>query len=81
MYCGWVYFVPIFSADDWTCQPTTGETPPPLVSHTFTMIDDHRAAVFGGSSDGSVANRLNETYVLDMEKWVRLCIGLRVRVL
>jgi len=50
----------------WTVQPTTGDKPPPLTGHTFTKIDHHRAAVFGGF----FGNRTNDTYMLDMETWV-----------
>ena len=55
----------------WSVHPTTGEKPPPLADHTFTKIDHHRAVVFGGWT-GSC--KLNDTYVLDMETWVRMCI-------
>ena len=51
----------------WTQQVSTGDRPPPLAWHTFTKIDHHRAVVFGGSTGKSYTN---DTYVLDMEKWV-----------
>ena len=58
------------AADEWSVQPTTGEKPPQLASHTFTKVDHHRAVVFGGHTGSSV---INDAYVLDMKTWVRMC--------
>jgi len=58
-------------ADTWSNQPTTGEKPPPLASLSFTKVDHHRAVLFGGYT-GSY--KVNDAYVLDMEKWVRKCV-------
>ena len=57
----------LIPTDVWSAQPTSGESPPPLAYHSFIKIDHHRAVVFGGWSE---SGRLNDTYVLDMEKWV-----------
>ena len=54
----------------WSVQSTTGEQPPGLSHHTLTLVDPHRAVVFGGI-DGQ--RRVNTTYVLDLDKWV--CIA------
>ena len=56
----------------WSAQPTTGEKPPPLESHSFTKIDQHRAVVFGGFTGNK---ETNDTYVLDMETWVWRCVS------
>ena len=40
-----------------------------MASHTFTMIDHHRAVVFGGRAE---SGKMNETFVLDMKTWVRI---------
>lgn len=61
----------IFPAEVWVVQETTGEKLPPLSSHTFTKIDHHRAVVFGGFT-GTLAN---DTYMLDMETWVRMSMS------
>ena len=58
-------------AGEWAVQRTTGESPPPLAGHTFNRIDHHRAVVFGGFTGRS---RKNDTYVLDMETWVGVCV-------
>ena len=55
----------------WTEQPTAGRKPPALRDHTFTKIDNHRAVVFGGDTESLMGSRTNDTYVLDMETWVR----------
>ena len=55
----------------WSLQSTTGEQPPPLAWHTFTKIDHHRAVVFAGFTGKSMNN---DTFVLDMETWVRMCM-------
>ena len=57
-------------AETWTVQATTGEKPPPLYDHTLTITGRHRSTVFGGNSGGR--RRHNDTYVLDMETWVRM---------
>ena len=61
-----------FPTDTWTAQATTGEKPPALYGHTLTMVDQHRSLLFGGYGGGYH----NDTYILDMETWVRvsLCI-------
>ena len=58
----------------WAEQPTTGEKPPPLSSHTFTQVDHHRAVLFGGWT----GRRINDTYILDMKTWVWKCMCLHM---
>ena len=53
--------------DTWSVQPTTGEKPPPLAYHTFTLTGRHTATVFGGV--GGI-KKYDATYLLDMETWV-----------
>ena len=63
-----IYFCSVtVPAGVWAVQPTTGQKPPPLSHHTFTMIDHHRAVMFGGYTGSS---KVNDTYVLDMKTWV-----------
>ena len=52
----------------WSTPATTGTPPPPCVDFTFTMVDGHRAVLFGGyqPDTGTVA----DAYIIDMEKWV-----------
>lgn len=64
-----VRFYPQFYTDEWTLQATTGLSPPALYGHTFTMIDHHRAVVFGGLGYGQLGY-VNKTYLLDMDTWV-----------
>ena len=59
-------FIP--PADLWSVQATTGDRPPALYGLTLTKIDQHRAALFGGSDGRNRQN--NDTYVLDMATWV-----------
>ena len=63
-----------FPTETWTAQATTGEKPPALQGHTLTMVDDHRAVLFGGSKDRTWYNDV--TYILDMETWVRVSLWL-----
>ena len=51
----------------WKEQATSGEKLPGLWGHSLTMIDTHRALLFGGS-DGREA--YNDAYILDMDTWV-----------
>ena len=53
-----------------TAQTTTGDEPPSLNGCTLTLIDQHKAVLFGGY-DGHEYR--NDTYLLDMEKWVYAC--------
>ena len=48
-------------------QATSGEKPPGLWGHSLTMIDTHRALLFGGL-DGW--RRHNDAYLLDLVTWV-----------
>ena len=59
-----------FPTDTWTAQDTTGEKPPALCGHSLTLIEQHRAAMFGGSN--GLGHYRNDTYLLDMETWVRV---------
>ena len=51
----------------WRAEATSGERPPGLWNHSLTMIDTHRALLFGGL-DGR--KRHNDAYLLDLVTWV-----------
>ncbi|XP_064393440.1 uncharacterized protein LOC135340941 isoform X2 [Halichondria panicea] len=47
----------------WSSPELRGERPPPCSIFTFTMVDQHRAVLFGGSQSGR--GRLNDVYLFD----------------
>ena len=51
----------------WTIPEPTGDKPTKLARNSLTMIDQQRAALFGGY-DGKRGH--NETYLLDLETLV-----------
>lgn len=58
-----------------TAQTVTGDEPPSLNGCTLTLIDQHTAVLFGGY-DGHEYR--NDTYLLDMEKWVRVLLAVQI---
>ena len=52
-----------------TCSspPVGGTRPPPCVSFSLTMIDDHQAVLFGGTQS---TGKSNDVYVLSMTRMV-----------
>ena len=52
----------------WSSIVCTGTRPPPCSAFTLTMIDNHRAVLFGGWQGG---HRSNDAYILDMSIMVR----------
>ena len=46
----------------------TGARPPPCESFSLTMVDDHRAVLFGGYVAGHGAS--SELYILDLKRMV-----------
>lgn len=64
-------FLVMFSLDLWSPVNTSGSRPPPCSDFSFTMIDDHRAVLFGGMSGQSYCNH---TFVLDLQTMVTVCI-------
>ncbi|XP_064393791.1 kelch domain-containing protein 2-like [Halichondria panicea] len=48
----------------WSSPELRGERPPPCSSFTFTMVDQHRAVLFGGYQPGR-DDRVNEVYLFD----------------
>ena len=55
------------SSGTWSSITCTGTRPPPCVSFSLTMIDNHRAVLFGG---GQAGNRSNDAYTLDLATMV-----------
>ena len=51
----------------WSPQEASGTLPPPINRSTLTMIDDHRAVLFGGRQK---EYRTHGVYVLDLAKMV-----------
>lgn len=60
----------------WSTPDVVGDIPPPCVDFSFLSIDDHRAVVFGGFQPDKGA--VSETYILNMEKWVRVKLTIEV---
>ena len=54
----------------WRYQATTGDKPPALSGHTLTIVTG-KGALFGGYDGG---RRHNDTYILDLETWVRVSL-------
>lgn len=54
-------------AGRWTVVHTTGMKPPPCAAFSFTRIDSQRVLLFGGRQR---RQRVNDAYILDLEKWV-----------
>ncbi|XP_064393167.1 uncharacterized protein LOC135340740 isoform X1 [Halichondria panicea] len=48
----------------WSSPELRGERPPPCSHFTFTMVDQHRAVLFGGIQSGR-RGRLNEVYLFN----------------
>ncbi|XP_064393126.1 uncharacterized protein LOC135340711 isoform X2 [Halichondria panicea] len=48
----------------WSSPELIGERPSPCSDFTFTMVDQHRAVLFGGDQPGH-GGRLNDVYLLD----------------
>ena len=58
------YYVLCLLLGKWSSLQTTGERPPPCNYFSFTMVDDHRAVLFGGFQGGK--RRTNDVYLLDL---------------
>ena len=52
----------------WSSPQTTGKRPPPCSTFSFTMVDDHRAVLFGGFQGGK--GRTKDVYILDLRSMV-----------
>ena len=52
----------------WSSPQTTGKRPPPCSNCSFTMVDDHRAVLFGGVQCGR--SRTNDVYILHLRNMV-----------
>lgn len=55
-----------FVSGKWSSPAVTGKSPPPCDDFTLTMVDHHRAVLFGGFS-GTFVKHL---YVLDISRMV-----------
>ena len=61
----------IFIIGTWSRLEVTGKCPPVTGDFSLTMIDSHRAVMYGGYLGR--AGFTNDTYILDLEKMV--CTG------
>ena len=52
----------------WSSPPVSGTRPPPCAGFSLTMVDDHRAILFGGYQPGR--GKSNDVYVLDLSRMV-----------
>ena len=52
----------------WTIPKLVGQRPPPCGGVTFTMIDPHRALLFGGRQE---TGRVSSVYIFDFRELVR----------
>ena len=52
----------------WISPTVSGNQPPPCMCGTLTLVDDHRAVLFGGSNEVST----NDVYTLDIRRMVSL---------
>ncbi|XP_064393447.1 uncharacterized protein LOC135340946 isoform X2 [Halichondria panicea] len=48
----------------WSSPELRGERPPPCIDFTFTMVDQHRAVLFGGRKSGH-GGQINDIYFFD----------------
>ena len=56
----------MISSGTWSSITCTGTRPPPCAAFSLTMIDNHRAALFGGTQAGCI----NDAYTLDLATMV-----------
>ena len=52
----------------WSSPQTTGKRPPPCSNFSFTIVDDHRAVLFGGFQGGKGTTK--DVYILDLRSMV-----------
>ncbi len=52
----------------WSSPELRGERPPPCSDFTFTMVDQHRAVLFGGFQHGR--GGVNDVYLFDFRTMV-----------
>ena len=70
----WYYFVFVFElvitspSGKWSSITCTGTRPPPCCVFSLTMIDNHRAVLFGGELG---SRRHNDAYTLELSTMVR----------
>ena len=58
----------LFVIGKWSAPTVTGAWPPPCHWFTLTMVDGHRALLFGGVGGGGIS--LKHVFVLDIERIV-----------
>ena len=56
------------SLGKWSSITCTGKRPPPCAVFSLTVIDNHRAILFGGMQAGCFSN---DAYILDLSTMVR----------
>ncbi len=52
----------------WSSPGVSGTRPPPLAGFSFTVLDDHRAILFGGVNHREEA--VNDAFILDVRRMV-----------
>ncbi len=52
----------------WSSPTLTGTRPPPCSGFTLTMVDSHRAVLFGGTGHGG--KKFKHVYILDLDRMV-----------
>ena len=54
-------------AGEWSSPRVTGQPPPPSDDFTLTLVDERRAALFGGDT-GSLKTNSNDLLIVDLTK-------------
>jgi hypothetical protein len=68
-----LFYYPTFFAGMWSVPIVSGTRPPPCRGFSLTMLDNHRAVLFGGSQPSG--HKSNDVYILDLAQMVSwLCI-------
>ncbi|XP_064393408.1 uncharacterized protein LOC135340916 isoform X2 [Halichondria panicea] len=64
---GWTNEFHFFNVENgvWSSPELIGERPPPCTGFTFTMVDQHRAVLFGGRQSGR-DGRVNDVYLFNL---------------
>ena len=68
-YYPFVIMLTLTSPGVWSSPELRGERPPPCSSFTFTMVDKHRAVLFGGYQYDRRC-RVNDVYLFNLRDMV-----------
>ena len=61
------HFIVLLVVGKWSFPEVTGKRPPPCSAFTLTMVDGHRAVLYGGCKD---VVPFKHVYVLDIKRMV-----------